>query len=150
MSVVYLLHLTAPLGNANNPLGQAAHYIGYAVDLAARLAEHRAGRGAALTRAAVQRGIGFEVVRVWPGDRHLERLLKNRKSAPRLCPCCNPRSWHRSAGGVEQLAFDLEIDPFDQIAPAASFDRYEYLVRRCWRGYTGVAPADTAGCDIPY
>jgi hypothetical protein len=145
--VLYLLHFERPISAAHT----TQHYIGFALDLAARLAEHRAGRGARLTQVAIERGISFEVVRVWPGDRNAERALKNRKAAPRLCPCCNPYGWHRSAVGAEQLAFDLvDLDPFDVATPATSFDGYEWCVRQSWRGYTGSAPGDTSTCDIPY
>ncbi len=80
---VYLIHLATPMAHAK-------HYIGYAQDVLARLAEHRAGTGARLLAVAGQRGIGFELVRMWPGDRTFERKMKNRKNAPRYCPICNP------------------------------------------------------------
>lgn len=39
--------------------------------------------------AAVNRaGIPFVLARTWEGDRQLERRLKRRKGAPRLCPIC--------------------------------------------------------------
>ena len=85
---VYLLHFDGRLGNPANRYAQAQHYIGTAVDVSARLADHRAGAGAKITAAAVQRGIGFDVVRTWPGGRGVERKLKNRKEGPRLCPRC--------------------------------------------------------------
>jgi hypothetical protein len=79
---VYLLHFASPYRHAR-------HYIGWARNLEARLAHHRAGTGARLTAAASEAGIPFEVVRLWPGeDRHFERRLHNRKSGPRLCPIC--------------------------------------------------------------
>lgn len=56
---IYVLHFDQPLGNLNNPRAQAQHYLGWAMDLTARLAEHAAGRGAAITRAAVERGISW-------------------------------------------------------------------------------------------
>ncbi len=36
--------------------------------------------------------IEWKVCRTWPGDRALERRLKNRKEAPALCPICNPKA----------------------------------------------------------
>ena len=85
--MVYLLHFSAPLGNERH---QAQHYIGSAPDsrLQTRIAEHQRGAGARITQVAVERGIGLEVVRTWPGGRQEERRLKNRKAAPRLCPVC--------------------------------------------------------------
>ncbi|WP_205704062.1 hypothetical protein [Candidatus Chloroploca sp. Khr17] len=86
--IVYLLHFETPLGNPDNPRAMASHYIGWAHDLAGRMRDHRSGHGAALTRAANERGISYQVVATWPGDRALERWIKLRKCAPRLCPIC--------------------------------------------------------------
>ena len=85
---VYLLHFSDRLGNPANPHAMAQHYIGTAKDLSERLAEYRAGMGARITSAAVERGISFDVVRTWPGRRDVERKLKARKAGPRLCPAC--------------------------------------------------------------
>ncbi len=82
---IYLLHFERPLAPGRHT---TQHYIGYAGDLAARLQEHDHGRGARLTQVAKERGIGWAVARLWHGDRSLERRLKNRKEAPRLCPMC--------------------------------------------------------------
>lgn len=80
---VYLLHFDRKVSD------QAQHYVGYAEDVDARVAEHRAGRGARLTQVCVERGIGFEVVRIWPdGDRNLERRIKNTHHRERYCPVC--------------------------------------------------------------
>jgi len=78
---VYLLHL-------DRPYKHARHYMGWAHDLDARLARHRSGNGARLIAVAAQAGIGWQLARTWPGDRTLERRLKKRKNAPRLCPVC--------------------------------------------------------------
>jgi hypothetical protein len=94
---VYLLCFNEPIGNPENPKGQARHYLGWTSDLPTRVASHTAntrpmpGNGTvARIVAHVQRsGIGFRVARTWVGDRHLERRLKNRRNAPRLCPLCN-------------------------------------------------------------
>jgi hypothetical protein len=53
-----------------------------------RLAHHAAGTGANLLRHVAKAGISWELVRTWPGDRHLERRLKNRGGHARLCPTC--------------------------------------------------------------
>ena len=85
MQGVYLLHFERPI----SPKHTCQHYLGYADDIERRIEEHRNGRGARLTAVAKERGIGFRVVRVWEGaDRQFERSLKNRKNAPKLCPCC--------------------------------------------------------------
>ncbi|GAB4463390.1 MAG: hypothetical protein Kow00120_29890 [Anaerolineae bacterium] len=83
---VYVLEFERALGDPENPRGQARYYTGYCTgDVAARLAEHRRGGGAAITRAANARGIGYRVVAVLPrGSREAERRLKRRKDMPRL------------------------------------------------------------------
>ena len=95
----YLFHFSAPLGSERK---QARHYLGWAENIATRVAEHRAGnsRAAAITHAAVARGITLTLVAVWPGaSRDDEARLKYRRrdgkrgSAPqhaRLCPLCRP------------------------------------------------------------
>jgi len=85
---VYLIHFAEPLGDLNNPRGQAQHYLGYTDDLEARLERHRSGNGSAIMAAVAERGIAWRVVRTWEGDRGLERKLKNQHNSPRLCPIC--------------------------------------------------------------
>jgi predicted GIY-YIG superfamily endonuclease len=82
-STVYLLHFSTPLYHAR-------HYLGSTSNLDQRLDEHRRGQGARLLEVITELGIGFEVARTWTGDRKLERTLKARKNAPRLCPVCSP------------------------------------------------------------
>jgi hypothetical protein len=81
----YLLHFDAPFGHAR-------HYLGWASpgNLAGRLAHHAAGSGSNLLRHVAKAGIGWELTRTWPGDRNLERRLKNRGGHARLCPACSP------------------------------------------------------------
>ncbi len=81
---VYLLHFQTPLRHAQ-------HYLGSADDLATRLAQHRAGRGARLPQVFVEKGIDFQLVRTWNGGRGLERQLKDQHNGRRLCPLCHPR-----------------------------------------------------------
>jgi predicted GIY-YIG superfamily endonuclease len=85
---VYLVHLDQRLGS-DHPKGSAGHYLGQTQDLERRLETHRAGLGARILAAAVDRGIGFDVVRTWPGGREEERQLKRQRNAPRLCPRCS-------------------------------------------------------------
>jgi hypothetical protein len=85
---VYLLHFLEPIGNPTNPRAMAQHYLGWALVAADRISTQTAGSGAAIVRAVQAKGIGFLVAATWPGDRFLERRLKNRKCAPRYCPLC--------------------------------------------------------------
>ena len=84
--MIYLIHF-------DRPLHHARHYLGYCADgtLQARMIMHRAGRGARLLAVLRTLNIGWEVVRVFEGDRRYERRLKNRHNAPQLCPVCRGR-----------------------------------------------------------
>lgn len=85
MPSVYLLHFERPI----SPAHTAQHYLGYTERLRDRIEAHRRGQGSRLCAVARERGIGFEVARTWSkGTRRLERQLKQRKAAPRLCPIC--------------------------------------------------------------
>jgi predicted GIY-YIG superfamily endonuclease len=87
---VYLLCFSEAYRRARHYLGFAS--LGFASDLEARLAEHRAGRGARLIQMIVAAGIDFTLARTWEGDRTLERQLKNGHNArARLCPICRER-----------------------------------------------------------
>jgi predicted GIY-YIG superfamily endonuclease len=88
VSVVYLVHLDQRLGGPH-PQGGAQHYLGQTVNLDRRLATHREGKGARILAAANARGIGYAVVRTWPGGREEERQLKRQHNAPKLCPRCS-------------------------------------------------------------
>jgi len=88
--IIYLLHFCRPYRHR--------HYLGSTEDLGRRLEEHRAGRGARLTEVIQAQGIGFVLARTWRGgSRTLERFLKRRKEAPRLCcpieAACRETTW---------------------------------------------------------
>ncbi|MBZ0268049.1 hypothetical protein K8I85_07830 [bacterium] len=80
----YLLHFAEPVGHAQHYVGQTAR-----ADVMIRVGEHRAGRGARLTRVAASRGIEIMLARVWENaPRCFEQKLKNRGGLRRLCPVC--------------------------------------------------------------
>lgn len=84
---VYILEFSAALGNPNKTHGTAKYYLGYCADnrVEERLAEHRAGRGAFITAAAVEKGLELKLVMLIPGAaRTEERRLKNMKSHKRV------------------------------------------------------------------
>jgi predicted GIY-YIG superfamily endonuclease len=81
MSTVYLLHFSRPYRHAR-------HYMGSAIDLPSRLHLHETGNGARLLQVIKDAGITFVLARTWDGGRELERKLKNRHNAARLCPIC--------------------------------------------------------------
>lgn len=91
---VYLLHF-------DRPYQHARHYIGSAVDLKARLAQHEAGTGARLLAVVHEAGIGWELARTWPGGRARERQIKRQGGASRCCPMCGvtPRQLPRNRDG---------------------------------------------------
>ncbi|MBN1286261.1 MAG: endonuclease [Anaerolineae bacterium] len=82
--MLYLLRFSGVLGNPGNPHGAAQYYLGWCDDrpgaLEARLAEHRRGQGAAITRAAIERGYGIELVATHPGNRDAEKRFKRWKN----------------------------------------------------------------------
>jgi predicted GIY-YIG superfamily endonuclease len=80
---VYLLHF-------DQPIGTASHYLGWAKDLEARVALHRAGKGGRATKALARRGGAFELALTWPGGLSLEAQLR-RRGPKRLCPLCQTR-----------------------------------------------------------
>jgi hypothetical protein len=82
--MIYLIHF-------DRPLHHARHYLGYCADgtLEVRLIRHRAGRGARLLAVLRELNIGWRVVRVFEGDRKVERRLKG--GSVRLCPVCSVR-----------------------------------------------------------
>lgn len=107
---VYLLHLDPPLKHAR-------HYTGWTSNLDQRLDAHRKGRGARLMEVVKEAGGTFRLVRTWPGDRSLERAIKDRKEAPKLCPECTPQpapvTRGRSAGAARPGA---EASPVPEAA----------------------------------
>ena len=84
--MIYILEFSDVLGNRQNKRGQARYYVGWCEDgtLDRRIAAHRRGTGAAITRAAVNRGMTLSLVATLPGDRTEERRIKSWKNTPRL------------------------------------------------------------------
>jgi predicted GIY-YIG superfamily endonuclease len=83
--MVYLIHL-------NTPYKHARHYLGSTNNLERRLQEHREGQGARLLQVVGQAGIPWSVVRTWAdGGYELEKRLKSRHNAPKLCPICREK-----------------------------------------------------------
>lgn len=78
---IYLIHFSTPYQHAQ-------HYLGSAIDLAARLAQHTKGTGARLMQVINEAGIDWEVARTWQGTRDTEAKFKRAKHNKRLCPLC--------------------------------------------------------------
>ena len=77
---VYLLKFSAPLGDPSVPRGSASYYVGWCREgqFDRRLREHRKGRGAKITAAAVARGIELKpVCLINRMTRHDERRIKD-------------------------------------------------------------------------
>lgn len=89
---IYLLHFSAPYCHAK-------HYLGWTEGpIEERLARHSAGQGARLLEVITAAGLTFELTRTWEGTRELERQLKNRHEAPRLCPLCQAQTLRKPVG----------------------------------------------------
>ena len=93
VGIIYLLHF-------DRPYLHARHYCGFTTDLAARLAEHTAGRGARLLTVIGDAGIGWTLARTWTGTRRRERALKRQGGAARRCPLCGITPRHPHPGGT--------------------------------------------------
>src|SRR5512132_4668349 len=70
------------------PLSWSRQIQHWTLDLPGRLQDHAAGRGARLMEVVGEAGIGWQLVRVWPGTRARERSLKGSGGAARRCPVC--------------------------------------------------------------
>lgn len=82
--MIYILQFDKPIGSHKH---SASYYLGFCENDACfnrRMKEHKRGAGAAITRAAVERGIGFKCVATMEGDRAMERRLKNMKNTRRI------------------------------------------------------------------
>ena len=83
IGTTYLIHMEGRVAE------WAGHYLGWTRDVEWRLEEHRNGRGSPLLAAAAERGIPFNIVRLWPNTtRAFERKLHETKNSPCLCPVC--------------------------------------------------------------
>lgn len=132
---VYLFHFHRRLGNLRNPRAQAQHYVGFAEDLEARLAEHRAGRGAKIVAAAVERGIDFTIFS-WPACLAVEKQIKRRKETRVFCPiCCADRGVRPRPLPTAATQHTLPLDDdFPAPPPArAGHDAYELRYYRRMR-----------------
>jgi predicted GIY-YIG superfamily endonuclease len=86
VGTLYLLHFSRPYHHAK-------HYLGYTkyADVRRRVADHQKGRGANLTRHAVQSGIELYLAWSASGERVEERRLKRYSHVNRWCPLCKGR-----------------------------------------------------------
>ena len=83
--LVYLLHYDQAVGHAQHYLGWTSRRV------EDRVQDHIDGTsGARLALEFARRRIAPEVVKVWPGNKALERRFKNRKNHRGLCPKCLP------------------------------------------------------------
>jgi hypothetical protein len=104
MPYIYLLHFEERIGDLTRPHTSAQHYLGWADRYDLRIRAHINGYSdASIVRFVHSRGIGIRAVRLFSGEgacRDVERLLKKGGRAPRFCPICNPKAWHRSPSAL--------------------------------------------------
>lgn len=99
IGTIYLLHLDPGVPRGRGVMSR--HYIGWALNVQDRLAEHERGAGSPLVAAAVANGSTVTLARTWENtDRNYERRLKNQKMAPRLCPVCTGTRASVNAGAL--------------------------------------------------
>ena len=146
---LYILCFERPVGNLNNARAQASHYLGWASDVQARIAQHAAGRGQALTVAAVAQGIRWQVY-YRPGTPALERHFKaHSKNTPRLCPHCAGRRGRYARFGfqpLDQLAFDFDSSDLPEVT-IGRMDWLEMKINQEWRAQRIPTPADLVAID---
>jgi len=146
---LYILCFSRPVGNVENARAMARHYLGWAGDVRARIAQHAAGRGQHLTVAAVARGIGWEVY-YRPGTPALERWLKaHHKNTPLLCPHCASLRGRRPGYGFQPLvqpALPFDSDELPEIT-IGRMDWLEMQIGAEWRATRIPTPAGLAAID---
>lgn len=118
---VYLLHFCPPFRHARHYTGSCKGKKREAVER--RVAEHLAGQGSALVKAAVESGCSVVIARTWPGDRQEERRLKRRGGASRLCPLCKAA---KAAGTLAEIERYERAADRVEIAPGAFLCRADY------------------------
>lgn len=81
--MIYIIHF-------DEKLHHAQHYVGYCKEerFELRLLEHGTGIGAKIIRALIKKNIHYRVAVTFPGDRKVERKIKNQKNTRRYCPIC--------------------------------------------------------------
>src|SRR5690349_21420741 len=97
--MLYILEFDKELGKGQ--FGRAKFYLGYCDEerLFERIDEHRKGHGAAITRACVQKKIGFHLAATYPGGtRSDERRFKNWKNNRKVL-----KHWEAYAKNVTAL-----------------------------------------------
>lgn len=98
---IYILHfvefeLESGLWKSAKLADHAGHYVGWSAHVADRLKQHECGEGARITAAAKEAGFGWIVADIIPGDRYLERYIKNTKNTKQFCRCCAGTAADRS------------------------------------------------------
>lgn len=92
----YLIHVYGGLSQGPDPrTGRerlAAHYLGSAWNVDARMEAHESGNGSRFMEVVTERGLTWDLVALWPGGQEVEKALKRRRAPGRLCPLCRGRA----------------------------------------------------------
>ncbi len=113
VGTIYLLHFEQPYQHAR-------HYLGWAENLDARLADHAAGRGARLLAVVQSAGIEWRLARTWEGTRARERQIKRMGGLSRSCPLCGVRP--------TSLADRVRVDALATLYPRYAAARFRPVV----------------------
>jgi hypothetical protein len=89
---VYIICFDRPFQSGKSK--PITHYVGFAVDLSARLWHHKRGSGSTLLAAVNRAGIGYKITRTFfDVSREFERRVKRHRNAADYCPnCCVKRN----------------------------------------------------------
>jgi hypothetical protein len=90
---IYILHFVefdndTGLWKTAKLAGHAGHYVGWSLNASKRIKQHECGQGACITAAAKEAGFSWIVTDIIPGDRYLERYMKNSKNTKQYCHIC--------------------------------------------------------------
>lgn len=121
-SGVYLLCATQKVA------GRSRHYLGGSQDVAWRVKRHKQGNAASFTKAVLEQGGLLRLARVWyvPLEQvwPLEKRIKARKNAYRLCPYCYER-YERN--GVNLLTEGGDNEYISANTPEDTWQEYPLL-----------------------
>jgi len=124
---------------------QPATSGGASVHYRSHLGKHRNGQGARPMEVIKNAGLGFTLVRTWPGGRDRERQLKRQLGASQMCPSCGVRP-QRDHG-----SHDAELEAAMKISDVTTVELLEViraLVRDLADSSPSAEPPMTA-CSSP-
>lgn len=119
--IIYILQIIPPMFHAK-------YYVGWCKTggLWNRLKQHRTGKGAHITRAAVEQKRRLYLVADFPGTRDDERAIKNRKNTPKFVKQLERRGLlNTQKTAVTERASNVTISARNTPSPTAELTYYD-------------------------